>query len=266
VAEDTPASVSKALLGSGVALATALFVSMGFLSTRAYLSGLGVPDHAAISFDQYVQYGARFFYVLAFDLLPISVVVGVAFVISVTLVKGSTRFDRLSRSNVFLSVLLGVVALGTVVLELRCLNPKPLFSPGQVNGLSSHVRALLYIIETGCLVAVVCLSRWAKQLWQHLRGSLGAQTFLYAVLLLVVIELLLLPLCFGRIAMTPEEFPRVTVYRDKEQPVLTGILVFSDRESYFLFTNERKLVEVAHGSVKEIQYDSIEKLDKLVHP
>ncbi len=247
-------------------MATALFVSMGFLSTRAYLSGLGIPEHAAISFDQYVQYGARFFYVLVFDLLPISVVVGIAFAIGFSLLGHWTSFDRLSRSDVLLCLVLGVVALGTTVLELRCLNQKPVFAPGQVNEFSSHVRALLYVIETGCLVAVVCLSRRLPRLWRHFQGKAGAQALVYAVLLLVVIQMLLLPLCFGRIAMMPEEFYRVTVSCDKEQPVLIGILVFSDTENYFLYTDERKLVEIAHGTVKEIQYDSLEKLDNLARP
>jgi len=63
--------------------------------------------------------------------------------------------------------------------------------------------------------------------------------------------------------MVPKSFDRVSLYREKDQPNLSGILVFSDAKNYFLFTDEHKLVEVSHSTVKEIRYESREPLESL---
>jgi hypothetical protein len=139
------------------------------------------------------------------------------------------------------------------------------FSPGSVRDISGELRLRLYLIEAGLLVTVVWFVRSCDYLWRTCRGTLFQQIFLAIAFLLVAVAVLLLPLCFGRIQMIPRNFDRVTLLRDKDQPALTGILVFSDAESYFIFTAERKLTEVLHRTVREIQYESREPLARLAN-
>jgi hypothetical protein len=115
----------------------------------------------------------------------------------------------------------------------------------------------------GVAITVAWAVRQFTLLWRGYRNTLFQKTLLTIVLLSVLVEILLFPLCFGQIAMVPKSFDRVTLRRENEPVNLKGILVFSDADSYFLFTDERKLVEVSHHTVKEVRYESRELLENL---
>jgi hypothetical protein len=72
-------SISKFLTGTGVAAGATLFISTGFLAVRAYLNALGIPEHAGLSVNDYLQYGGRIVFVLALQLAPIMALVLLAF-------------------------------------------------------------------------------------------------------------------------------------------------------------------------------------------
>jgi hypothetical protein len=254
-------------LSGAVALIATLFGVMGFLCTRAYVSGLGIPEHANISADNYVQYGGRLFFVLAVDLLPI----GFCLLLLSTL-SGAVlhRWDWLRRSwesGSLPLVALAVVAAVTIALELRSLGTEPVFSLGRLRHpeISQDLRSQLYAIELGAAVTLLLLAGKRRQLKRRFRNAVALGPLIAFALLLAAIVLLLFPLSFGRIAMTPREFSRVTLQREKDQVPLGGILVFSDAESYFVWNDQRKLVEAPHRTVKEIQYDSVQRLEDLAN-
>jgi len=251
------------LVPTAVALATALFTVMGFLSTRSYLSGLGLPEHTNLPLDGYIQYGGRFFFVLAVHLLPVSVSVGLLFLIGTTLATWLASLHKLSQTGHFVCFVLVIVALATVLIELSALEPDPVFSPGRVRNISGDLRLRLFLTEIGAALTVAWLVRKFAGLWQGYRSTFLQRAILTISLLSVLVELLLLPLCFGRIAMVPKSFDRVTLRCESEQMNVGGILVFSDADSYFLFTVDRNLVEVSRHSVKEIKYESRELLENL---
>lgn len=245
-----------------VALATALFTVMGFLSTRSYLSGLGLPEHTNLPLDGYIQYGGRLFFVLAVYLLPVGVSVGLLFLIGTALATWSASLRKLSQSGHFICVMLILLTLATVLTELSSLGQDPVFSPGRVRNISGDLHLRLFLIEVGATLAVAWLVGKFASLWHSYRNTLPQVALLTILLLSVLVELLLLPLCVGRIIMVPRSFDRVTLRRENE-PNLGGILVFSDADSHFLYTPDHNLMEVPRHSVKEIKYESRELLENL---
>jgi hypothetical protein len=251
------------LVPTTVALATALFTVMGFLSTRSYLSGLGLPEHTNLPLDGYIQYGGRFFFVLAVHLLPVGVSVGLFFLIGTSLASWSASLQKLSQTGHFFCLVLIIVGLATILTELSSLEPDPIFFPGRVRNISGDLRLRLFLIEVGGTLSVAWLVRKFASLWQGYRNTFLQRALLTISPLFVLVELLLLPLCFGRIAMVPKSFDRVTFRRENEPTNLAGILVFSDADSYFLYTPDHILVEVSRHSVKEIKYEARELLENL---
>jgi hypothetical protein len=236
---------------------------MGFLSTRSYLSGLGLPEHTNLPLDGYIQYGGRFFFVLAVHLLPVGVSVGLLFLIGTVVAGWFPWLHKLSQSGHFICLVLIVVALATVLNELSSLEPDPVFSPGRVRNISGDLRLRLFLIEVGATLTAVWLVRKFASLRQTYLSTFRQRALLTISLLCVLVELLLLPLCFGRIAMVPKSFDRVTLRRENEPMNLGGILVFSDADSHFLYTSDHNLVEVSRHSVKEIKYESRELIENL---
>lgn len=261
--ESKAAELSIAQTGPVVALATALFGAMGFLATRSYLNGLGVPEHAAIALDEYAQQGGRFFFTLAAQLLPVSACTLIVLQVCRMLVRRSAWLRRVTASGHFSCLVLAAIALATVVIELTCLPPDPVFAPGRILDVAGDLRSRLFLIDAGLVTTVALLSRWFDFLWLHYRDTFFKQFLVLTILLALLVEALLLPVCFGRTEIIPRSFARVSLLREKDQPTLSGILVFSGAESYFVFGDERKLTEVPHRTVREIRYESTEPLERL---
>lgn len=264
--EPTAEVVSRFLVGTGVAIASTLFLAAGFLATRAYLGALGVPEHVAIPIDGYIQYGARFFFVFIVQLFPAIVCAAVLFLFAALLTGRAKRLDEKLQAGMSICVLVIGGTLIAIFLELLSLTSDPVFSPGRVRNVSHNLRLQLYGAEVAVVITTLVLAWTFPQLWRSLRNSVLQKCLLSAAVLLALTAILLLPLCFGQIAMIPQTFNQVTLVRDRSESSLSGILVFSDAANYFLFTNDRMMVEISHAAVKEIHYEGRKPLSSLVTP
>jgi hypothetical protein len=261
--EESKAGLTLAQAGPAVAFASALFGAMGFLATRSYLTGLGLPEHTSIALDDYAQHGGRFFFALAAQFLPVSVCTALVILAFAAPLRRSARLRRWTESGHFICLFLAAASCFTIAVELHCLPPEAVFSPGRIRNVGPELRDSLFLIDAGVLVTVAWLARSFGELWRDYRDTLAKRLLVPILLLAVLVEVLLLPLCFGRIQMIPRSFDRVTLVRDKDQLDLKGMLAFAGPESYFIFNDDRMLVEVERRTVREIRYESSESLEHL---
>ena len=255
-------AVSKLLAGTGVAAGATLFTVTGFLATRAYLSALGIPEHAAISVNEYLQYGGRIIFVLAMQLAPLMALV----LLAASPVLGfASRLADLSRRLTWACLVFVMIAALSVYLEFSLLASGPVFSNGRAHSPGDALRFQLLAAEIMTAVTFLAVMKWGAQLWSQTSAAHSQRALVLAVFLLAGTQVFLLPLCFGQVSMIPRSFDVVVLSRDKDQPALQGALVFSDSSAHFVFTSDKNLVEVPRASIKEIRYvgrASIKDLDK----
>lgn len=264
--EEAPANAGKAgwdaWIATTIALSTALFTAMGFLATRSYIDTLGLPNHVNIPVEGYLQHGARFFFVLGVHMLPMGLCAGILFLAGAGLAKWWKPFGRLVESPVFIYLMLGGTALLTLGLELSVLDPEPVFAPGKVRDIAGEARTRLYLIEFGVAVTLTWLAARVSRL-RMARSTMVLDVLRALALLAVLVEILVLPLCFGHVAMMPDSFERVSLRRDNEPANLEGVLVYSDAEDYYLYTDRRRLTQIPHRLVKEVQFEETARLEDL---
>jgi hypothetical protein len=250
--ESNTIGLTLAQTGPAVALASALFGAMGFLATRSYLNALGIPVHTVIALDDYAQQGGRFFFQLAAQLLPVGICTALLFLFVAALVRRSARLRRWTESGPFICLFLAAITILAIALELGCLSPETVFSPGRIRNVSPELRVRLYLIEAAVVLTIGWLAQWFNALRRYSRDTLANRMLVPVLLLAVLVEFLLLPLCFSRIQMIPRSFERVTLVREKDQSDVKGILAFAGPESYLVFSESRILIEVEHRTVREI--------------
>jgi hypothetical protein len=259
-------AVSKFLTGTGVAAGGALFTVTGFLATRAYLSALGIPEHAAISVTEYLQYGGRIIFVLAMQLAPIMALVLLA---AAPLLGYAQKFADVSRGRILICLAVAIVAAVSVYVEFSMLSVSgPVFSNGRVQSPADAQRFELLGAEIMTAITVLAMLKWGAQLWNETSAPPSRRALVLAVVLLTGTQVFLLPLCFGQVSMIPRSFDRVVLSREKDQPAVQGALVFSDSSAHFVFTPDKNLVEVPRSSIKEIRYvgrASVKDLDRWMH-
>lgn len=264
--EEAPATEGKAnrdaWIPTTITLSTALFTAMGFLATRSYIGTLGLPDHVNLSVEGYLQHGARFFFVFAVHMLPMGFCAGMLFLAAAGLAKWWRPFGRLIESPAFICLILGGAALLTLGLELSLLDPDPVFAPDKVRYISGAARIRLYLIEFGVAITLTWLAAQFSR-FRMARSTIALDVLRVLALLPVLVEILVLPLCFGRVAMMPDSFQRVSLRRDNEAANLEGILVYSDADDYYLYTDRRRLTQVPHRLVKEVQFGEPARLEDL---
>jgi hypothetical protein len=74
--------------------------------------------------------------------------------------------------------------------------------------------------------------------------------------ILIVIQLLLLPVCFGRVAMVPEQLPQVRLQIKGSPRATPGILVFSDANHLYLWLEEgHQMIQIKIKEVTQIRYE-----------
>lgn len=262
--ESPAAEPAKALVGTGITVASALFLAAGFLAARAYLGTLGLPENIVIPVDGYIQYGGRFFVVLVTWLFPAVLFLTILFVLAAPVAGGMKRFP----GDLHLSLGICLVVVGAelvaIVLELLSLRPDPVFLPGRVRDVPPGLRLQLYAVEAMVVITVVLLAWNFTRLRFEMAATFRRKGLFALALLLALTEVLLLPLCFGQIAMIPSSFDRVTLLRDKGEPPFTGILIFSDNSNYFLYAPDRTIVQIGHSTVKEVHYEGRQPLGMLV--
>jgi hypothetical protein len=256
-------AVSKLLAGTGVAAGATLFTVTGFLATRAYLSALGIPEHAAISVTEYLQYGGRIIFVLAMQLAPIMALV---LLVAAPFLTYARSLTDVLRRPILACLLLVIVAAISVYLEFSILAVSgPVFSNGHVHSPEDAQKLQLLSAEIMTAVTVLAAMKWGAQLWSVTGTTPSRRAMVLAFFLLTGTQVFMLPLCFGQVFMIPRAFDMVVLWREKDQPAVQGALIFSDSSAHFVYTSDKNLVEVPRGSIKEIRYvgrASVKDLDR----
>ncbi len=249
-------SISKFLTGTGAAAGATLLTTTGFLAVRSYLGALGIPEHTAISVNDYLQYGGRIVFVLALQIAPLMALLLLVAVPVVRFIRWPADNARRGTGLCIAVVILAGVSTG---VELHLLggtaaNPGPVFAAGRVRVIPAVLKLQLLAVEILTAAVLLAMFNWGSRLWREYKTTPARSALLLAAFLLTSTQTLLLPLCFGQIFMVPRFFDLVVLSREKDEPPLQGVLVFSDNVAHFVFTPEKNLVEVPRGSVKEIRY------------
>jgi hypothetical protein len=245
-------SVSKLLAGTGVAAGATLFTITGFLAARAYLVALGIPEHATLAVNEYLQYGGRIIFVLTLQLAPI---MALLLLLIAPILGYANKLAQGPRQRVLLYLAVIVVAAICIDLEFSLLAlSDPVFSTGRVHTPDGARRLQLLAAEIMTALMVLALSKWGAQFWRETRTSPARKALILAMFLLTGTQLCMLPLCFGQVSMIPSAFDRVILLREKDQPSVQGALVFSDSSAHFVFTPDKNLVEVPRAAIREIHY------------
>jgi hypothetical protein len=244
-------------LGALFPVATVVFGAVGFLSIRSFINGVGLPEHTALSVDDYLQYGGRVFFGLIFQFLPLSVLLAL---LGAAMGEWKNRSPAASEWVVrSVWAVLGIVILAGVSIfyETELLSSRPLFLPWSVRSQESTLllRRQFYLIEALSAATGFWLFAGFPQSWQDSARHPLRRALLFLGAFVVSAEILLLAPCFGRVVMVPNEFAVATVVR-KERPPLKGMLLFSDKDNYFLYTPDCMMVEVPHEEVKQVNYEA----------
>jgi len=119
---------------------------------------------------------------------------------------------------------------------------------------SSNADIALLLVEAA-VVAISAAAFYSVQRQTKRSGSvLKTNPFLPLAILSTLIMLLLLPACFGRIVMPPDSFDSVEL-SVKNQPAKSGLLIFVGDNSYFLYTENRELLQIHKEHVSQILYE-----------
>lgn len=247
-------------LGGALPAATVMFGAVGFLSIRSFVNGIGLPEHASLSVDEYLQYGGRVFFSLIFQLLPLAALFAAILILFEHGKKRVSFFLKVSghpyAPPLFMLALAGVA----LYYESDLLASRPLFLPWSVRDphVSQTLKNHFYLAEAASVVSGFWLFASFGERWRSSALHLQRRAVLFLAGVAVSSEILLLCPCFGRIVMVPDSFQRTAVRR-KDAQVLQGLLLFSDKDNYFLLTTDCMIVEVPHGEVKQIDYDVQQK-------
>lgn len=249
-------TVSKFLAGTGLAAGVTLLTSTGFLAVRSYLGALGIPEHAAISVNDYLQYGGRIVFVLALQIAPLMALLLLAALPVLCFLRPESKNPQRGTGLCVAIVLLAGVSIGVELYLLgdSSSNQWPVFAAGRVRLVPSTMKLQLLAVEVLTAAVLLALFYWGAGLWREYRSTPVRAALVLAAFLLASAQTLLLPLCFGQVFMIPKFYDLVVLSRGKDEPALQGALVFSDNAAHFVFTPEKNLVEVPRGSVKEIRY------------
>ena len=253
------AEVSRAIkfLGTALPVAAGILGGVGFLSIRSFVNGIGLPEHVTLSVDEYLQYGGRVFFGLIFQLLPLAAVLAAVVILFDLAVKHAPFVSRIT-DHFFLppALALALASVG-IYYETDLLSGRPLFLPWSVRDalISRSLLHHFYFVEAACAVTGVWLFVGFASRWNNVAGSSSRKAFLSFTLLAISSEILLLCPCFGRIAMIPDNFIRVVLQRKEMKPV-EGLLLFSDKDSYFLYTPDCMMVEVPHADARQLDYEA----------
>jgi len=239
-------------------LITLVLASAGFVAVRAYLSGLGLPPLTQLSFDQYVQYGGRFLIALAVHAIPSCLAVAVTASIVATVQRWLGRRQRASQPRSQLDVIgVLVAALAAAVIELWILQRRAVFVPGLepllgIPRLQMLILLIAEVLSLGSVFGLCWLASRRRLKWSH--GN-GVHVLPLLAVSVVVVQFVLLPAAFSRIAMPPQSYDRVVMDCGKERKPVQGLLVFSDSEGYFIWLeDERVLTRVLRSGVEVITF------------
>jgi len=251
-----PSRVIK-FLGTALPVVTVVFGAVGFLSIRSFINGLGLPEHTALSVDDYLQYGGRVFFALIFRLLPLCLLLAI---LAAAAGEWKNRAPGgLERAVQSLWVPLCILVLAGVALfyETEVLSSRALFLPWSVRNQESTLllKRHFRLIEAVCTATGFWLFTGFPQGWRNSLRHPLRRALLFLSAFGVSAGILLLAPCFGQIVMVPDVFAVTTVLR-KEPPPLKGMLLFSDKDNYFLYTADCMMVEVPHEEVKQVNYEA----------
>jgi hypothetical protein len=229
-------------LASALSLLAATLTVAGFLAARSAINSLGLPAHAQISVDAYLQYGGRFVVGFTSHML----LIGLALYALVLLGRLARRLGLgpVKPGPRLLALGIAVVAAVGLGLELLLVDTVASGSDGDL--------AMLMAIEALATLALLMLVRLSR-----VAGAPGSPAGvplpeLSLLWLMVGVQWMLLPMCFGRVSIAPREFPQVSL-ESTPGSVRTGQLVYRDDSDYYLrFSGE--LVQVARSSVQQVRY------------
>jgi hypothetical protein len=247
-------------LGALIPVATLVFGAVGFLSIRSFTNGLGLPEHTTLSVDDYLQYGGRVFFGMIFQLLPLSVLLAL---LGAAVGEWKIRFPDISeRAARSLWPLLGIVVLAGIAIffETELLSSRPLFLPWSVRSFESTLllKRHFYLVETLAAVTGFWMFTAFLKSWHDSARHPVRRALLFLSAIMTSAGILLLVPCFGRIVMISDQFAVTTMVR-KDSSSLKGMLLFSDKDNYFLYTPDCMMVEVPHEQVKQVNYEAQQK-------
>lgn len=244
-------------LSAIAALLATLFSAAGFLGVRAWLNRLGIPSHAELSPEGYLQHGGRLLFAVAVHLLPVCL----ALYLLLALGRGirrqlagrPARFPR-PTTAAFLVVLLALAAL---LVELPQSSSGPVFEPGRSPGFAPGEAGLLRLFAAELLVAAAALGlalSWRSWRWRSKTSPMLRYTSWLAAVT-VGVALLLLPVSFGRVAMVAGSMPSVEMLDDAGEEVAAGLLVFTGANSHFVWIeDENLLLQLERSRVATVRY------------
>jgi hypothetical protein len=247
-----PALVKQ--LGTVLSLATAGLSVTGFLAARSAVNSLGLPAHVEIPLDAYLQYGGRFVFAFLAHLLLIAAgLYGL-----IVLVRFARRYVPIPAPGPRIFAI-GVVAaaLAAILLELMLIDTPPSFGPRPPPAASAgedREMALLLLIESLTVVAIaLLLLRNRRASDAAAKADRAGSVLLW---LLVGVQVMLIPICFGKVSVAPQTFPRVSLYA-AGGVVEEGALVYRDDSDFYLWASGG-LVQVARARVERVRYGAYE--------
>jgi hypothetical protein len=260
-----PPKPVKVLTGIASLLLVA-FSATGFLSMRASLNALGVPTCAEPSVDEYVQNGGRMFFELAVQFVPISVVMCLAIIICNWVGSKFTIIAIPFRKAPFQYFLVSILALWAFGMDTMLLTDTaaPVFSKPP-HSLPGNTSFALWLTEAAMILMVAIM--WRRLFSDRSDGLIKPRTkFLkgFAVLITSLI-LLLFPTVFGATAMISNDFDLVCVYAADPTGLtpVEGILVFTDSESYYVWTASKVMIQIPKNNVRRIHHNGKRSLAEI---
>ncbi|MCP4717393.1 MAG: hypothetical protein GY868_19900 [Deltaproteobacteria bacterium] len=239
-------------------LLSVVFSAAGFLAVRSSINGLGVPSQAALSLDEYLQFGGRFFFTVTVHMLPICAIVYLLYLLGLGCSKLLKQKRSAAAGDLATSLVLAGFALVSIFFELILLGREPVFQPGSTYSMAAHNIDLLILLMLEAVAAGTLI--WFCIAWHRFRQRLSrpgpARPLPVIAGVLIVIQLLLLPVCFGRVAMVPEQLPEVRLQVKGSARATPGILVFSDANHHYLWLEDNHhMIQINKKEVTEIRYE-----------
>lgn len=245
-----------------LSLATAGLSVTGFLAARSAVNSLGLPAHVEISLDAYLQYGGRFVFAFLAHLL----LIGAALYVLILLGRYARRFVPLRGPGPrTLAIGLAAVALTAISLELLLIDTPPSFGPRPPPAAAAGADrelALLLLIESLTVVAIAVLLRRPLRASNEL--ALADRAGIVLLWLLVGVQVMLIPICFGKVSIAPQTFPRVSLGM-AGGTVEQGALVYRDDSDYYLWASGG-LLQVGRGRVEWVRYGAYEDVRTIRKP
>lgn len=231
---------------------TLVLSGAGYLAVRSHLQSLRLPVHAAPDAQGYLQVGGQVAFGMLGQLVFVLAGLLLPWLLFSLLGRRFPALRRFVRARAVVSAGIVLLAAAALACELVVLDARVDLDALPSMGRRPFWRPVL-VAETLVVVLIVWALECRTVVSDLLHGSFLQRQFAAAAILLVAVCVLVLPAAFGRSEMIPQRLDKVQILTERGE--LSGLLVFSDASSHYLWTERRAMTEIARGVVKEIRYE-----------